>query len=222
MSGTEALAVRGGDGSARHGDWLSHLFLFLPPCLKQCSSLVLLHPASLHHPQAPPCLRQRPRAFTRVLQRIMLHAFVLPLPCLTHNPLAAAAVVQLLNRPIFWAPCFVHRAVLRAPLSQPPVEQNTRAPCVQQSPRATTPLLQLEVDQVALSLECFLQSLFFPCLALVLHPKAVQITVAPSLVHTPLPGIAGILHARVVQKPVHPPCFPLKAPFCFAWLYSGV
>lgn len=145
--------------------------------------------------------------FTRVLQRIMLHAFVLPLPCLTHNPLAAAAVVQLLNRPIFWAPCFVHRAALRAPLSQPPVEQNSRAPCVQQSLRATTPLLQLEVDQVALSLECFLQSLFFPCLALVLHPKAVQITVAPSLVHTPLPGIAGILHARVVQKPVHRPCF---------------
>ena len=183
---------------------------------------MLLHPASLHHPQAPPCLRQRPRAFTRVLQRIMLHAFVLPLPCLTHNPLAAAAVVQLLNRPIFWAPCFVHRAALRAPLSQPPVEQNSRAPCVQQSPRATTPLLQLEVDQVALSLECFLQSLFLslPCVGFASQGCADNR--CTELGAHPVARNSRHAARSSSTKVSAPAVFPLKAPFCFAWLYSGV
>ena len=65
------------------------LFFFPPPCAVQCSNPCaagVVHPSTLHHPWAP-CLVQRPRAWERVLQLSMSHTFVLPPPCLPHNPL---------------------------------------------------------------------------------------------------------------------------------------
>jgi hypothetical protein len=129
----------------------------------------------------------------------MSHTLVLPPPCLTHNPLTFAAVVQSLNVQIFLAPCFWHSPSLTAPALHPAVEQNPLAPCAQQSPRAATPLLQSEVEQVALSLECFIQRPFFPFAALVLHRQAVQIPCAPCLVQTPLPSTRGVLQLGSAQ-----------------------
>ena len=145
------------------------------------------------------------------MQPSMSHTFVLPPPCLPHNPLAVAAVVQSVNVQKPLAPCFLHSPSLTAPLSHPAVEQNPSAPCFSQSPRALTILLQPEVEQVGLSLECVKQCPFFPDAALVLHPQAVQIPNAPCLAQTPLPAIRGVLQLGCAQA-TFLLCFPQWPP----------
>ena len=91
--------------------------LLLPPCLWQYGELrliaLVMQPSTWHVPLAP-CLPQTPRAIANVVQPSVVHAFLLPPPCLLHVPFAADAAVVL----------------------QPPKEQNPKAPCFTQSPQA--------------------------------------------------------------------------------------
>ena len=88
-----------------------------PPCVQQCVDpefALVAQPSNLHVPCAP-CLPQRPRLITAVLQPSTLHSFLV-CTCLPHLPRTEAAVV--------------HRSCNSSQ------EQNPLPPCGLQRPRA--------------------------------------------------------------------------------------
>ena len=160
---------------------------FPPPCLWQYGELrlyaLVVQPSTWHGPFAP-CLVQTPRALANVVQPAVVQTFDLPPPCLAHVPFATdtAAVVQPPKEQNPKAPCFGQspRALAAAPHSA--VAQTFLPPCLLQTPRAAASLLQPSAEQTTLS-ECFLHTPF-PVLALVVHPDTVQVPCAPCLAQT--------------------------------------